>query len=595
VTRFATLAIAAMWIALMTVVLQAQVDMTSPANKHNLSVTGPGPVKSTTETEICVFCHTPHNANPAVPLWNHSLSAGVNYVPYTSSTMNVTVGVPTGSSKLCLSCHDGTVAIGSTVNNGMKTMSGVGSGGQLTGKSALGVDLRDDHPVSFAPAGSSEIVTPPPGSPVKLDANGQVQCRTCHEPHRMDIDSTTMKFLVVNNSGSGLCVTCHNKQYWASNPSTHKTSTKAFTAAQGAHTGYTTVATNGCESCHVPHSATAAVRNLKGAEEAACATCHGTNAIGRNIASEFTKTYTHPTYSVTPSVHDAAESPNNSAHPLPETSAASARHAECADCHNAHASYAAAATAPKGSGKVAGVWGVNTTGAMALPSGTPASVNEYEICYKCHADSANMPQAAGSPAPPYPVRVAPQFNKRLQFDPANPSYHPIEAAGKNTTTMPSLLPPWTVSSIVTCTDCHDNDTGPKAPTAGTGPSGPHGSNIKHLLAGRYDMDLGTQTESATVYALCYKCHNRTSILGNQSFDDHNRHIVEERAPCSICHDAHGISSTQGTATNNSHLINFDKRFVTPSSTGILRYESTGPRSGRCYLTCHGRNHNPETY
>lgn len=60
-----------------------------------------------------------------------------------------------------------------------------------------------------------------------------------------------------------------------------------------------------------------------------------------------------------------------------------------------------------------------------------------------------------------------------------------------------------------CTDCHDSDTGPKAPTPGTGPSGPHGSNYKHLLAGRFDMDNSNTTESAAAYALCYKCHDRT--------------------------------------------------------------------------------------
>ena len=102
-------------------------------------------------------------------------------------------------------------------------------------------------------------------------------------------------------------------------------------------------------------------------------------------------------------------------------------------------------------------------------------------------------------------------------------------------------------------------------------------------------------ESAATYALCYKCHSRTSILNDQSFTRHHLHIVDDRTPCSVCHDAHGISSSQGNSTNNAHLINFDKRFVTPSSSGALRYESTGLNRGRCYLTCHGRNHNPESY
>jgi len=575
-------------------VASSQVRVNSPANKHNLSTSGPGPVKATTVTEICVFCHTPHNASPAVPLWNQTAS-GVTYQPYRSTTMVASVGVPTGSSKLCLSCHDGTVAIGNTVNNGRITMQGVNAQGQLTGASALGSDLGNDHPISFVPVTGAEIIAPSPGSPVKVDTSGQVQCRTCHDPHRMDIDSTTLKFLVVSNSSSGLCVICHNKQYWSTNPSTHKTSTKSYAAAQGAHTGYTTVATNGCESCHKPHTATVAQRGLKAQEEATCGSgalqCHGSSAIGRNIQAEFAKAYSHPTYAVTPSVHDASESPSSVAYPIPETSAAASRHAECPDCHNSHASYAATATAPKGSGKIAGVWGISSTSTLTQPSGTPPSVNEYEICYRCHGDSANKPQAGGGPAGPYPNRVAVQFNMRLMFDPANPSYHPIEAPGRNLS-VPSLIAPWTTSSVMYCTDCHDNDTGPKASPPGTGPAGPHGSSIKHLLVARYDADASSTTESAATYALCYKCHNRTIVLSSTSFSGH-RHALGENASCSFCHDPHGINSTQGNVTNNKFLINLDKRFLTPSS-GILRIDDLGGRSVRCYMVCHGENHNGRT-
>ena len=577
--------------------VMSQVRVDSPLNKHNLSVSGPGPVKSQTIDEVCVFCHTPHNANPAVPLWNHTMSSGVTYTPYSSSTMVAAVGVPTGSSKLCLSCHDGTVAIGSTVTRGQFAMQGVNAQGALTGPSSLGTNLSDDHPISFVPITGSTITNPPSGSPVQLDANGQVQCRSCHDPHQMDIDATTQKFLVVNNAASGLCVVCHNQPYWATNPSSHRTSTKSYTSAEGAHTGYATVANNGCEMCHRPHTAATPQRALKGVEEMTCGSggsqCHGASGVGRNIEAEFTKTYSHPTFRTTPSVHDAAESPTNPAALLPEQSSAAARHAECADCHNAHASYASSTTAPKGSGKIAGVWGIDGNGSLRLPNGTPASVNEYEICYKCHADSANQPQPNGTPAPPYPNRVAPQFNMRLMFDPANPSYHPIEAPGRNPTSR-SLIAPWTTSSVMYCTDCHDNDQGPKAPTPGTGPAGPHGSSYKHLLAGRYDMDNSSTTESTTTYALCYKCHNRTIIFSDQSFRGHDEHVRGQRASCSICHDPHGVSSTQGNSTNNLALINFDKRFVTPSSSGILRADFTSTQI-RCYLTCHGRNHNPESY
>jgi hypothetical protein len=280
-------------------------------------------------------------------------------------------------------------------------------------------------------------------------------------------------------------------------------------------------------------------------------------------------------------------------------SAATPRHAECADCHNSHASYAATATAPKGSGMLAGVWGINRNTQLVAPTGVPPSVNEYEICFKCHGDSANKPQSAGAlaPYPPYPNRQYPDFNKRLVFDATTAiSFHPIEDKAKAPASGISLIAPLTVNSIIRCNDCHDNDTGPlAAPTPGTGPLGPHGSNWKHLLAGRFDMDNSSTTESAATYALCYKCHDRTTILSSTSCPEHSRHIRSENASCSICHDPHGISSTQGNSTNNSNLVNFDKRFVTPSSSGILRFDDLGNRKGRCYLTCHGKNHNPESY
>ncbi len=51
---------------------------------HNLSASGPGSVKATSETELCIFCHTPHNSNPRAPLWNKS-DPGVSYTLYNSS------------------------------------------------------------------------------------------------------------------------------------------------------------------------------------------------------------------------------------------------------------------------------------------------------------------------------------------------------------------------------------------------------------------------------------------------------------------------------------------------------------------------------
>ncbi|MCB0284941.1 MAG: hypothetical protein KDF60_20340, partial [Calditrichaeota bacterium] len=65
-------------------------------------------------------------------------------------------------------------------------------------------------------------------------------------------------------------------------------------------------------------------------------------------------------------------------------------------------------------------------------------------------------------------------------------------------------------------------------------------------------------------------------------------------PCNQCHDPHGISSSQGTETNNTHLINFNTQIV-QSTSGGLEFVDDGIFAGRCYLRCHGKNHNPESY
>src|SRR5512138_3110561 len=82
---------------------------------HNMSVSGPGTVKASSESEICIFCHTPHNTNPTGPLWNRA-DQGSNYILYTSSTTQASPGQPDGASFLCLSCHDGTIALGDVLS-----------------------------------------------------------------------------------------------------------------------------------------------------------------------------------------------------------------------------------------------------------------------------------------------------------------------------------------------------------------------------------------------------------------------------------------------------------------------------------------------
>jgi hypothetical protein len=75
---------------------------------HNLSVSGPGNVKSVNAAAVCDFCHISHSPVNNNGLWNRERSQAV-YIPYSSSTAVANPGQPTGTSVMCLSCHDGTI------------------------------------------------------------------------------------------------------------------------------------------------------------------------------------------------------------------------------------------------------------------------------------------------------------------------------------------------------------------------------------------------------------------------------------------------------------------------------------------------------
>ena len=161
--------------------------------------------------EICITCHTPHNAMDVEPLWNHDLSVD-SYTMYSSSTMTTgLIGTePDGSSKLCLSCHDGTIALDNFGGNGMSPGILIGEIG--LGLGDIGTDLSNDHPISFNYAAAyaadvNELHETPVGITFE---GGMMQCSSCHDVHNGG-PSGVESLLVLDNTGSALCLTCHNK------------------------------------------------------------------------------------------------------------------------------------------------------------------------------------------------------------------------------------------------------------------------------------------------------------------------------------------------------------------------------------------------
>ncbi len=539
--------------------------------KHNLSASGTGSIKATSESEICIFCHTPHNASPQVPLWNRQ-DAGQNYTPYSSSTSDAAPGQPTGASLLCLSCHDGTIALGDLISRDTPVAMAGGVTTMPEGRSKLGTDLSDDHPVSFEYTEALATADGRLKSPstltgaVKLDASGQVQCTSCHDPH----DNSNGKFLVKGDGYGALCETCHTAYH---DITSHQITGKSWDGIgpdPWPYTEWTTVNANACYSCHTPHQA-GGERLLKhAAEEQVCLDCHNGHVARSNIDTALSKISAHP-LNLTTGVHDPTENV-----------LVSDRHVECQDCHNSHAVWPIAA----GMGTLRNVRGITIGGAEVDPI-----TAEYQLCFRCHGDTQPSAEVRTN-------RLIPEPNVRLDFSTSNPSYHPIAAPGANPN-VPSLISPWSTGSTMKCTDCHDNDEPFPGPDSTS--RGPHGSNYQPILQRQY-ITTDPNPESASAYALCYKCHDRSSILGDQSFSKHRRHISgmgggggggSLNTPCNVCHDPHGVRPSG--LHSGTKLINFDLDVVQPNSDGLLYYQSTGTFEGSCYLSCHGKNHNPCTY
>jgi predicted CXXCH cytochrome family protein len=540
------------------------VSQTIISTKHNLSVSGPGTIKATSESEICIFCHAPHHSRTDHPLWNRA-DPTLTYTLYGSSTTKALIGQPDGSSILCLSCHDGTIALGSVLNRTTPIQMSGGVTTMPAGVNNLTKDMSNDHPVSFvydAALAASNGQLKDPGSltgPVKLE-NGKLQCTSCHDPH----ENTYTPFLVASNQASGLCLTCHATTNWSGG--SHYSSPKNWNGIAPDpwfHTPYTTVAQNACENCHNPHSAAGKLRLMDfQAEESNCLDCHNGNAASKNIQAQFAKPYKHNVYGYT-GIHDPVEN-----------AMVSTNHVECVDCHNPHQANNTTAVAPNVNGTLKGLKGIDQSGNPVNPA-----VYEYQVCYRCHTNTPGM-------APPSAPRVIVQNNVQLEFATTNVSFHPVVGPRNNTEITGNLIAPNTASTILYCSDCHASD--------GSGsPVGPHGSIYPHILKMQY-LTANNTTESAAAYALCYSCHNRNNIINDiNTFPLHRLHIVEEQSPCTACHDSHGIGSP-GTLTNNSNLINFNTSIVTPSG-GIIKFTDTGVRHGSCKMTCHGENHNNLSY
>lgn len=183
------------------------------------------------DTQRCVVCHTPHHAPSSRLLWNHVLSAkNFSWSDWAKTSGGTTlpknINAWSGSSKLCLSCHDGSVAAGAIYNPQM-TFSDM----HLGGKWGIGEngDLMGNHPVAIPypydgvkntyngittgdEAVRSGWVARPTNVKLYTDPDVQsnnhgIECASCHDPH----GTPNVHLLRDSLKGSALCLDCHVK------------------------------------------------------------------------------------------------------------------------------------------------------------------------------------------------------------------------------------------------------------------------------------------------------------------------------------------------------------------------------------------------
>jgi len=221
---------------------------------HDLAVPGKNGMVYSAEPadplqRVCIFCHAPHNtyrlstatggAGPQapaefdyLPLWNHSLAGfTTTFTMYENGPGAPLDGpkalqafgqmVPGNASLLCLSCHDGSIAVNSYGNSSQLTES-VSSGTTfITNKYQIGKDkyLGNHHPIGFDYDAVQSVDTEirnaddaflTPATSVRDHLfDSHMECATCHSVH--NTGNTGERLLWRSDQNSELCLTCHDK------------------------------------------------------------------------------------------------------------------------------------------------------------------------------------------------------------------------------------------------------------------------------------------------------------------------------------------------------------------------------------------------
>ena len=388
--------------------------------------------------------------------------------------------------------------------------------------------------------------------------------------------------------------------------------------------------TDTCAACHRIH--TAQENNLNKAavpQSTLCFSCHDGTGANYDVAAEFldatvpandpatSSFYSHP--ATTPSNHTSAQ--------VDEFAGVLNRHSECSDCHNPHLA------GPAAPAETANGWTASgaLTGTTGVAASTPlAWVNwityEYELCLRCHSSYTQLLS--------YSKESYKETDKAAEFNPANNSYHPVEAPGKNATTEMATslaggsLWQFTTASTIRCANCHGNYRLVGNPPTLNSPApqvrlAPHSSPYRGLLIANYrDRGLKPANEAynSNDFALCFLCHSPApfsdsseTARSDTNYRYHGKHLGgignagaggldidtagegQGNAICAECHyRLHGTAFAPWADNQNySRGVNFAPDVQPlPGQTSPLW---SGPTSRTCSLICHGKNHDAKSY
>jgi predicted CXXCH cytochrome family protein len=368
------------------------------------------------------------------------------------------------------------------------------------------------------------------------------------------------------------------------------------------HTSYT-LTTDACGACHRAHTGRNATLLAQPASQTTlCYSCHDGSGANTDIQAAFTAPGIPPNQAATSSWYSHAPT--------------------CLECHQPHrADGTLAASSSSGwsaSGAIIGAVGVAVSNGAAgvAPTYTLLTAglsHEYQLCFRCHSGFTEL--AARDPA--HPSRWA--LDKAIELNPANGSYHPIQAAGTNATgAMAASLAggtlwQFTVGDTIRCSNCHGSPAKLGPSTSPDERLAPHASAYRGLLVAPYRDRLlkpAGEAFASADSALCFLCHSPEAFTVASSpttnFPGHVQHMTaiggfgsggldidvagagQGNAVCAECHfRLHSTAfAVNPDDVDNPRLVNFAPN-IQPFG-GILRW--SGPTDQSCTLTCHGKAH-----